>query len=117
MVKSNIWLCIPPLCAIIIDTSCSAMGQNADYWGGNRGMVIEGNPVVHFFMSHHWLGLFIIGLLWIALIIPLIYFTNRRISMIITLSVVIGNSWGAATWLSRYNFWYIIILFVLIIRL
>ena len=108
--KDRAWLCIPALTAMLIDTVVTVYGQAEEYWKGNHENTNEFNPLIHAFMSTHWLGLFAITILWIAIIVPLILFLPRRLSLIIASAIVLGNTWGAATWLSLHSFWHVIAL-------
>lgn len=112
--KRNIYLCIPPAWAMTIDTIFTGVHQAQEYWKGNLTNVNEGNPVVYFFMNNHVYGLFIIYFLWLSLTLTLIYFAPKRIAMAISFAIVIGNSYGAATWIRPfYGFWFIILLFII----
>jgi hypothetical protein len=96
---------------MLIDTAVTVYGQAEEYWKGRLGTAKEGNPVIHMFMSNHWLGLFAITALWIAIIVPLILFLPRRLSLIISSAIVLGNTWGAGTWLHhQHSFWHVMVL-------
>ena len=106
------WLCIPALTAMLFDTVVTVYGQAEEYWKGHHGKTNEFNPVIHAFMSTHWIGLFVITALWIAIIVPLILFLPRKLALIIASAIVLGNTWGAGTWLSLHSFWHVIVLIV-----
>jgi hypothetical protein len=110
--RDRLWLCIPPLTAMLFDTAVTVYGQAEEYWKGHHHKTNEFNPVIHAFMSTHWLGLFAITILWIAIIVPLILFLPRRLALIIASAIVLGNTWGAATWLSLHSFWHVIVLII-----
>lgn len=112
--KRNIHLCIPPIWAMTIDLIMTSVHQASEYWKGNLTKVNEGNPVVYFFMNNHVYGIFILHLLSLSLVSTLIYFAPKRIAMIISFAFVLGNSYGAATWIRPYyGFWLTILLFII----
>lgn len=105
---------MPAFIACFFDVFLTAVLQPADYWEGHLEMANEGNPLVFFAMNQHELGLFVVLILWLALLTLIGYFLPYRLLKILSLGVLVGHSWGASTWLEYfYGFGYVIILFII----
>lgn len=64
-------------------------------------------------MQNHVTGIFIVTFLWLVFIFFLTLYTPVKVGRIICLAIVLGNSWGAGTWISRYyGFWFVMLLVV-----
>lgn len=96
----------------MIDLAVTSYGQATIYWQGQLDAVNEANPVVNWAMVKSQSGLFIITFLWLMLVIALVYWCPRPVATFIAVAIVIGNSFGACSWLSYYSFWYAIGLIV-----
>ena len=78
-------------------------GQTAEYWNGRRYSANEANPWFFSLLSSHP-AVFAGGtLLWIGIFVSLIVLLPRRWSMILAVAIVLGHTWGAASWLGRFG--------------
>ena len=107
-------LCIPPIVLCILDQSVTLIGQRADYWRGHYQLAVEGSPPFYWLLTHHYLA-FEAGIaVWIALFSLVILLSPRWLAMAVSIAIVIGHTWGTATWLLfRFSqgYWLCIALF------
>ncbi|MGL1891634.1 MAG: hypothetical protein OCD02_08405 [Spirochaetaceae bacterium] len=117
MLKKNaykLYIFIPAFIACCIDLIVTTINQPTDYWIRALDKVNEINPVLNFAMRHHILGIFLVTFIWLLIIAFLTLISPEKLSKLICLTIVLGNSWGASTWISRrYGYYYAILLFIL----
>ena len=111
----TIRLCIPPIVLCILDQSITLIGQPSGYWRGHYELAIEGSPPFYWLLTHHPLA-FEAGIaVWIALFSTVILLSPRWLAMGISIAIVIGHTWGTATWLFfrfAQGYWLCIVLFL-----
>jgi len=114
--KKKLFLCVPPTVWCLVDQTITLVGQSPVYWKGDYSVANEVNPLYCWLLKQHPLA-FEAGIAaWILLFCCAIYFLPRRISMTISVAIVLGHSWGTSTWLSfkfSYGYWIILGLFFL----
>ncbi len=111
--KTKLLIFVPAAFACLIDLLVTAVNQKPEYWQYYLHEAVEGNPILNWAMQNHVLGLFIVTMIWLIIISVICMFTPVKIGKIICLAIVIGNSWGAGTWISRYyGFWAVIVMVV-----
>ncbi len=115
MVKAKIWLCVPPFALCTLDQGITLHGQAPEYWAGNRSTAIEGNPWFLWLLQQHPLA-FEAGILaWICVFSLVILAFPRRAAMTVSVAIVLGHTWGAATWICRqlpFGYWITLALFL-----
>ncbi len=112
--KHKLLIFIPAFIACIIDLIVTVINQPTNYWLNNLKSVNEANPLLNYFMKHSILGIFVVTFIWLILIAFTVLFTPINISKLICLSIIIGNSWGASTWIIKYyGFNFVIALFII----
>jgi hypothetical protein len=108
-------LCIPPVALCLLDQTVTLVGQPKSYWVGNYTDALEGNPWFNWLLQRHPLA-FEAGIAaWILLFCSLILLMPRLGAMVISIAVVLGHTWGTATWLCwrvRHGYWLSIGLFL-----
>ena len=115
MWKRKIWLCVPPFVLCMFDQSITLFGQSAEYWAGNRSVANEGNPWFLWLLRQHPLA-FEAGIAaWVVVFSSLILAVPRRAAMTISIAIVLGHTWGTATWLCwvlPFGYWIALALFL-----
>ncbi len=115
MTGQTIWLCLPPFALCMLDQGITLYGQGPAYWAGNYSLAKEGNPWFLWLMRRHPLA-FEAGIFaWVAVFSLVILALPRRAAMTVSIAIVLGHTWGAATWLGhlfRSGHWLILGLFL-----
>lgn len=115
MKHHRFWLCASPLALCLLDQTITLAGQPEAYWSGLRSTACEGNPLFCWLLQQHPLAFEAGILVWIMLFCSLIIWLPRRAAMVIAIAVVLGHTWGTATWLCwqvRHGYWIAIGLFL-----
>jgi hypothetical protein len=97
-----------------LDQSVTLIGQPPGYWHGQYQLALEGSPPFRWLLTQHPLA-FEAGIaVWIALFSAVMLLSPRWLAMAISIAIVIGHTWGTATWLFfRFSqgYWLCILLF------
>ncbi|MGD9723446.1 MAG: hypothetical protein AB7O59_18705 [Pirellulales bacterium] len=95
--------CVPFLLVMVVDGGLTLAGQSAEYWSGSYDRVREWsltfNDLLRFHPAALVGGLLVEG----ALLSTLILLLPRPLAMFTGLTVTLGHTWGAMTWL-MYSF-------------
>ncbi len=114
MLKARIWLCVPPFALCMLDQGITLVGQAPDYWAGDRSVAVEGNPWFHWLLRQHPLA-FEAGIAaWVCVFSLIIFALPRRAAMTVSIAIVLGHTWGAATWICwvlPFGYWLALALF------
>jgi hypothetical protein len=93
------WQCVLPVVAFAADVTATLLGQPPEYWAGDRGSVIEGNPVAR--------ELLVVNP-WLAVAAGVVYafgFTlvvrYWRYGHLVALLLTASHTFGASCWLIR----------------
>lgn len=115
MKRRKVWLCVPPFVLCMLDQGITLYGQGPEYWRGNRSVAAEGNPWFYWLLLQHPLA-FEAGILaWVAVFCVVILALPRRAAMTLSIAIVIGHTWGTATWLCYLfplGYWFALALFL-----
>ena len=114
--RRKLLLCIPPLILCLIDQTITLIGQTPAYWSGDYSNAREANPWFNWLLRQHPLAFEAGILLWIVVFVCAILFLPRLVSMVISVAIVLGHTWGTATWLClkyTHGYWITIGMFVL----
>jgi hypothetical protein len=98
-VKYRLWLCLTPFLSYLFDDALTLMGQTASYWQGDYLSVIELNPVNHWFLSLHPLAYFTFDIVSFCILAFMIISLPLELSKILSLYVVISNTYAGFSWL------------------
>ena len=111
--KNHFWLLVAPVVVTLLDMVVTLAGQPSSYWAGSYSTAVEGAPQGKWLLTAHPV-LFIVGILvWIALFGAAILVLPRFFSLVLSLAVTMGHSWGANTWLADLvGYWACIALFI-----
>ena len=113
--KKKLWLCLPPFALCMLDQGITLFRQSDAYWDGSYEHAREANPLFSWLLKQHPLafeaGIFV----WVSIFASIILFTPRRVAMTVSIAVLLGHTWGAATWLTwtvPQGYWLSIALFL-----
>jgi hypothetical protein len=99
----------------MLDQSITLFGQAPDYWKGDYSLANEGNPWFNWLLRQHPLA-FEAGIsAWVGVFSVVILALPRRASMTISMAIVLGHTWGAATWICfvwPFGYWIALALFL-----
>ena len=113
--RRKLLLCVPPLVLCAIDQTITLAGQSSSYWSGNYADANEVNPLFNWLLQQHPLA-FEAGILaWILLFGAVIMVLPRRAAMAASIAIVLGHTWGTATWLClkiHHGYWIALGLFL-----
>lgn len=99
MFKQKIWLCVPPFALCMLDQGITLFGQTSEYWAGNYSVANEVNPWFNWLLRQHPFA-FEAGIIaWVSVFSFIILVLPRRSAMTISIAIVLGHTWGAATWI------------------
>ncbi|MGD0552927.1 MAG: hypothetical protein ABSB25_09780 [Sedimentisphaerales bacterium] len=114
--RKKLWLCVPFAALCVVDFGLTLAGQSPAYWQGNYSAVGEWFPLFALVLRHGPILFLFMSLLWIFVFSTLIVVLPDIFSQILSLTLVIGNTCGALTWLAfrfRFNPLLCMLLFVL----
>jgi len=114
-IRKKLYLIIPPIAFLFLDAAITLIGQSAEYWIDHIH-VVESNPLSAYFLTCGP-GFFIVEQLLMAIAIGfLVAYVPRQITLLASISFVLGHAFGFLTWmLWKYGmFWFIYIYFPLI---
>ncbi len=115
-IKRRILLCIAPWIICLIDHTITLLGQSAAYWSGDYSDAREGNPLFDWLLRQHPLAFEAGVLVWIIVFTCVILLLPRFVSKVVSVALVLGHTWGTASWLClmcAHGYWYTIGLFLL----
>lgn len=114
MRKAKIWLCVPPFALCMFDQGLTLLGQPPEYWAGDRSVANEANPWFYWLLRQHPLA-FEAGIVaWVCVFCLVILALPRRAAMTISITIVLGHTWGAAGWICwvlPFGYWIALALF------
>ena len=114
MRQNRFWLCVAPVAICALDQSLTLWFQHPEYWRGNYAFANESNPLFSWLLSRHPLA-FEAGILaWVSFFCMVLIHAPKRFAMAASIALIIGHTWGAATWLiARVNhgYWLCIAIF------
>jgi hypothetical protein len=103
--RKKLWLCVPFAALCVVDFGLTLAGQSPAYWQGNYNAVNEWFPLFALVLRHGPILFLFMSLFWIFVFSTLIVALPDIFSQILSLTLVIGNTWGAMTWLAfRFRF-------------
>ena len=115
MARRKLLLCIPPLALCLLGQTITLIGQTPRYWSGQYADANEGNPLFNWLLQQHPLA-FEAGIAaWIVVFCTLILVLPRLAAMVVSIAVVLGHTWGTATWLCwkvQHGYWLALGLFL-----
>lgn len=115
MTRRKIWLCVPPFALCMLDQGITLLGQRSEYWAGDYSVANEGNPWFLWLLRQHPLA-FEAGIAaWVSVFCVVILTLPRRAAMTISIAIVLGHTWGTATWMLHvlpYGYWIALSLFL-----
>jgi hypothetical protein len=100
----------------LFDQAMSFRGQMGIYWSGQYEYARDGNPVALWLLQQNpiFFGAGMLG--WIVLFSTVILLAPRRLGLILSMSVLLGHTWGSCSWLySSFSngYWFCLVLVVL----
>jgi len=115
MMRRKLLLCVPPFVLCMLDQLITLFGQSSEYWKGRYSVANEVNPLFNWLLRQHPLA-FEAGIAaWVIVFCSVILSAPRRVAMTISIAIVLGHTWGAATWLSMmppFGYWITLALFL-----
>jgi hypothetical protein len=99
MAWRKLWLCLPPVLLGLVDDGITLWFQRSEYWAGDYSAALEANPHAFWLMQRHPLVYQVAFVAYLAVVCVLTLKLPRRLSLILSLGVTIGHTWGATTWL------------------
>jgi uncharacterized damage-inducible protein DinB len=106
--NGRFWLCLPAVICCAADAFLTLLGQDGDYWAGELTRVNELNPLGYYLLCWHPLA-FVAGIFgWMAVFCVALRFLPLRAAVVCGLGLAVGHTFGAATWLVRWDGPYVI---------
>jgi hypothetical protein len=107
--RDRVYLAAATLVPFALDILLTSLGQPASYWSGERGTLIEANPVAASLLAVHP-ALFLGGALCYAIIFTAgLYLLPRPIAWWLSIALILAHAGGARSWLwhftAHYTFW------------
>jgi hypothetical protein len=101
----RIWLVGLAVTLFAVDVALTLSGQQAEYWAGDYGALIEGNPVaVPLLLRGPWAFL-TAALLWCVAILFILGRWRHPIADWCAVLIAFGHALGGASWLIRHGVW------------
>jgi hypothetical protein len=108
MAGRKLWLCVPPVLLALVDHWLTLRFQPKEYWAGDYAAAQEANPHAAWLMQQHPLLNEVGFAVYLTLVCALILKLPRRFSLMLSLGMTIGHTWGATTWLPdrvSHDYW------------
>ena len=113
-------LCLPAVLVWSVDCALTLCGQSESYWAGSRvrhtdginsmhnysGLVNEVSPTSHYLLTLHPLAYVAGTVLAMLVLCSLIMLLPPTLALTTCLAATLGHTWGATTWLSRFQYGY-----------
>ncbi|MBX6314677.1 MAG: hypothetical protein IRY99_17445 [Isosphaeraceae bacterium] len=116
--RARLWLCFPPVVLCLLDHALTIWGQPPWYWQSRFAFPAEEAPHGRWLLQQHP-ALFAGGsLIWCLAYAGAILLLPRRAALTVALALVIGHTWGSATWLVSWltyrssGYWLSLLLFL-----
>src|SRR5687768_9582319 len=103
MPTPKLWLCVPPVALCLIDHTVTMTYQPASYWAGDYATAREANEGLCWLMRQHPLAINVAFVGWLGLIAGVVLALPRRPALLVALTVTIGHTFGAGTWLHYHE--------------
>jgi hypothetical protein len=111
-------LCLPPLLAWSVDCILTLRGQSEAYWAGRVAQDTDGvtslhsypasvnevNPTSRYLLASHPLAYIAGTVLEMLILCSLILLLPPSLAVMTCLAATLGHTWGATTWLSRFQY-------------
>jgi hypothetical protein len=111
----KLWLCLPPLLICFVDQVVTLRGQPAEYWAGDYLKALEGSPQGLWLLQRHPLAYVAAAFGYMLAFSGAILLLPRLLAQTLAVGMVLGHSWGAATWLHRIRpptgYWLVLALY------
>jgi len=99
----------------MLDQGITLFGQAPNYWKGDYSVAVEGNPWFYWLLLQHPLAFEARIVAWVGVFSFVIFTLPRRAAMTISIAIVLGHTWGAATWICYslpFGYWVTLALFL-----
>jgi hypothetical protein len=97
------WLCLPAVVFCTVDAVLTLLGQDREYWAGELARVNEMNPVGYALLRWHPLA-FIGGIVvWVVIFCAALLHLPLRAALVCGLGLTVAHTFGAATWVVRWE--------------
>jgi hypothetical protein len=97
--RRRLWLCLPPLLVCLADQAITLLSQPCEYWLGDYSAAREGSPHGLWLMNQHPLAYLTAVAGYMFAFTAGIVLLPRGLARVAALALVLGHSWGMATWL------------------
>jgi hypothetical protein len=101
--RQRLWLSVPPVALCLLDAALTLTGQSAAYWGGDRSIIREVNPIGRLLLGLHPLAFGLGSLAWALAFVALVTRLSERWAILLALGLAISHSIGACSWLVRHG--------------
>jgi hypothetical protein len=113
-------LCLPPLLVWAVDCTLTLCGQSEAYWAGGGARNTDGvtslhhygtgvnevSPASRYLLTVHPLAYVAGTVLEMLVLCSLIMLLPSTLALMTCLAATLGHTWGATTWLSRFQHGY-----------
>ena len=113
-------LCLAPVLVWSVDATLTLCGQPEAYWAGRDAQRTDGvtslhhypasvnevNPTSRSLLARHPLAYIAATVLEMLLLCSLIMLLPGTLAFVTCLAATLGHTWGATTWLSRFQYGY-----------
>ncbi len=111
----RLWLCICPAAVCVLDQAITLWSQPAGYHQGNYALAVEASPPFKWLLRQHPLAYVGGAAAGLGVYMAILLLSPRRFAMTASIVIILGHSWGTATWLIRHvghGYWLAMALFV-----
>ncbi|MBL7132678.1 MAG: hypothetical protein ISS78_01140 [Phycisphaerae bacterium] len=111
----RLWLCICPAAVCVLDQAVTLWSQPTGYLQGNYALAAEASPPFRWLLRLHPLAYVAGAAVGLGLYVAILLLSPRRLAMTTAIIIILGHSWGTATWLVRrvtHGYWVAMALFM-----
>ncbi len=111
----RLWLCICPVAVCVLDQVITLWRQPPGYLQGDYALAKEASPPFKWLLQVHPMAYVAGAAVGLGLYVAILMLTPRRFAMTAAIIIILGHSWGTATWLISgvtHGYWVAMALFV-----
>ncbi len=103
--KARLWWLAPAAGLFVADASLTLAGQSEQYWAGEYGAAVEGNPIAHpLLVRSPWLFASL-AVVWLAIFSAVIVFWRHPAAKWMAVLIAVAHAIGGASWVTRVGSW------------
>ena len=97
----RIWLIVPMWLFLTADVTLTLAGQPPEYWAGDRGAAIEGNPLAYPLVASGPCAFALLAAIWAGLLGAMVVGWSYPWVRGFAIAMALGHAVGGSTWIAN----------------